>query len=138
MWHMRTFLFQHLWQTRWFWCLNSPICCITQTLTGICDIYFLTHSIFQSLQLLLKLYIRNQCLIRKLVNQGYVKHRLIHLFLTFIGRYQDFVNKYSLSTSQVVYDGLGVYIIGTDGFIIFSTCYSVLLICLCICVTFTT
>ena len=42
---------------------------------------------------------RHQCLSRKLMNQGYVKERLFLFLKKFIGRYQDLVDKYCVSTS---------------------------------------
>lgn len=51
---------------------------------------------------------RHQCLSRKLMNQGYVKERLVLFLKKFIGRYQDLVDKYSVSTSQIIHDGLDV------------------------------
>ena len=57
---------------------------------------------------------RIQSLSRKLIKQGNVKERLV-LFLTkFIGRYQNLADKYSVSTSQLIHDGLDVKIMGTD------------------------
>ena len=49
---------------------------------------------------------RYQCLSRTLMNQGYLKERLVLLLKKFIGRYQDLVDKYSVSTSQKIHDGL--------------------------------
>ena len=51
---------------------------------------------------------RHQCLSRKLMKQGYVKERLVLFLKKFIGRYQDLVDKYSVSTSQIIHDGLDV------------------------------
>ena len=51
---------------------------------------------------------RHQCLSRKLMNQGYVKERLVLFLKKFIGRYQDLVDKYSVSTSQIIHGGLDV------------------------------
>ena len=51
---------------------------------------------------------RHQCLSRKLMNQGYVKERLVLFLKKFIGRYPELVDKYSVSTSQIIHDGLEV------------------------------
>ena len=51
---------------------------------------------------------RHQFLSRKLINQGYVKVRLVLFLKKFIGRYQELVDKYSVSTSQIIQDGLEV------------------------------
>ena len=47
-----------------------------------------------------------------------------------LGRYQELVDKYFVSTSQILHHGSEVSILGTD--IVLLSCYSVLFICICI------
>ena len=49
---------------------------------------------------------RHRCLSIKLMNQGFVRERLILFLKKFIGRYQDLIEKYSVSTSTLIKDGL--------------------------------
>ena len=50
---------------------------------------------------------RHQCLSKKLIHQGFVRERLVLSLKKFIGRYQDLIQKYSVSPSQIINDGLG-------------------------------
>ena len=50
---------------------------------------------------------RHRCLSSKLISQGYKKERLVLYLKKFIGRYQDLVDKYHVSTSNMIHDGLG-------------------------------
>ena len=49
---------------------------------------------------------RHRCLTRKLMSQGFHKERLILSLKKFIGRYQDLIDKYSVTVSQIIEDGL--------------------------------
>ena len=49
---------------------------------------------------------RHRCLSKKLMNQGFQKERLVLFLKKFIGRYQDLIDKYSVSVSEIIQDGL--------------------------------
>ena len=49
---------------------------------------------------------RHQILTKRLLNQGFVRSRLGNTFKKFYGRYQDHVEKYSVSCSEMIKDGL--------------------------------
>ena len=49
---------------------------------------------------------RHRCLSKKLMSQGFHKERLILSLKKFIGRYQDLIDKYSVTVSQIIEDGL--------------------------------
>ena len=50
---------------------------------------------------------RHKSLLHKLLNQGFVKSRLIVFLKKNIGRYPELIDKYSISISAFIEDGLG-------------------------------
>ena len=65
------------------------------------------------------------------MNQGYVKERLVLFLKKFIGRNQDLVDKYSVSTSQIIHDDLDLKILRTDVVYHLNNVFYCSFICIC-------
>ena len=52
--------------------------------------------------------LRHKVLSNRLLKQGFLRSRLVNSFKKFFGRYHDLVEKYSVTCSDMVHDGLGI------------------------------